>query len=72
MTYHQNWFSEMKELSKHMYVEIGDYIVHPIEQVENPIRVAVLRSRRRGICASSRWPVGSPPAARIQNGTACV
>ena len=33
MTYHQNWFSEMKEPSKPGYVEIGDDTMHPIEHV---------------------------------------
>ncbi|MCO5561419.1 hypothetical protein L7F22_015040 [Adiantum nelumboides] len=35
MTFHQNWFSEMKELSKPSYVEIGDDTMHLIEHVEN-------------------------------------
>ena len=33
MTYHQNWFSEMKEPSKPGYVETGDDTMHPIEHV---------------------------------------
>ena len=33
MTYHHNWFSEMKEPSKPGYVETGDNTIHPIEHV---------------------------------------
>ena len=35
MTYHKNWFNEMKDPSKPGYVEIGDDTMHPIEHVEN-------------------------------------
>ena len=35
MTCHQNWFNEMKELSKPRYVETGDDTMHPIEHVGN-------------------------------------
>ena len=35
MTYHQNWFSEMKEPSKPGYVKIGDDTMHPIKHVGN-------------------------------------
>ena len=35
MTYHQNWFSEMKEPRKLGYVETRDNTMHPIEHVEN-------------------------------------
>ena len=35
MTYHQNWFNEMKEPSKPSCVEIGDDTMHPIEHVGN-------------------------------------
>ena len=35
MTYHQNWFTEMKEPGKPGYVETEDDTMHPIEHVGN-------------------------------------
>ena len=35
MTYHRNWFTEVKEPGKPWYVETGDDTMHPIEHVGN-------------------------------------
>ena len=34
MTNHEEWFSDVKNLKRPSYVEIGDDIVHPIAKVD--------------------------------------
>jgi hypothetical protein len=35
MTYHGEWFTDVKNLEKPSYIEMGDHTAHPIAHIEN-------------------------------------